>query len=122
MRLLKSHKLTFTRKSAGGGYIDPETRQWVQAPTESTFCAQGSLQPVSGRERKLLGSGVGTKETYVFLTKTEIRTYDEFSDQEPDTVTIRGNVFEAIKQENWNMGLTTDHYRVILTRKDKLNG
>ena len=119
---MKMTELQVTRRVAGGGYIDPVTRQWIQSSNTYTFAAKGSLQPfASGKTQLVLPQGIKTSEAYNYFTDVKLYTTDDSLNQEADTVLIDGVVFEVFDQEDWShFNLKTVHYRAILIRKDKL--
>lgn len=119
-RLLYKTTLTVTRKAPNGGYLDPDTRLWVESPPSVPFSIKCSLQPVKGRSRLLLPDGIRTTDSKLVLTKTELLITDDFFSQECDVVTIKGVDFNVFHVEDWTgFGLSTDHYRCLLVRKDK---
>lgn len=123
MRLLSTHKIDVTRRVANTGYIDPDTRKWVEGASEKTFSITCSLQPISGKNRRMMPEGVSTTHSKLVFSKEPLLTADEHLDQESDTVNLGGIMYEVISVEDWTgYGLVTDHHKSIITRKDKLGG
>ena len=122
-RLINRTTLEVLRKSPNTGYIDPNTRLWVEGAKDIDLTIKCSLQPVRGRSRLLLPDGVRAVDSKLVLTKTELLISDDLTEQEADTVIVKDLPYKVINVEDWTgFGLTTDHYRCIIIREDKLNG
>lgn len=121
LKLLNRFTLSIVRKTAGTGYLDPTSRKWIQGTDEAAFDISCSVQPFRNGDNQLkLPEGVEANNAIVVLTKTELKTSDELTNQEPDTTTYKGQSYECFNVEDWTgHGLKTDHYRCVFIRKDK---
>lgn len=116
MRLLRSKTLTF--KSFEEGYIDDDGL-WSDG-VEKTFNVKGSLQPFSGSTRNVLPEGVTSEDARVFYTKDKILTTNQLNNTQAYEATIDGFTFVVSGSGDWTgSGLSLDHYKVVLVRKDK---
>jgi hypothetical protein len=123
LRLLSTHNLQVLRKVTGTGYIDQETRLWVSGTYDETINLTCGLQPLSGKNRKLLPEGVSATDSKLVFSREALRTAEEHLEQESDVVIVAGINYEVISVEDWTgYGLKSDHYKSIITRKDRLGG
>lgn len=124
MRLLNTHTLTITRLVAGSGYQDPVTKKWVDGTQEAPFDISCSIQPFrNGKEQIKLPEHINSKDVRIVYTKTELYETDEFAERKADTTVIGGLEFECFRVEPWTgFNLSTDHYKCLFIRKDKLKG
>lgn len=71
------------------------------------------IQPLSGRDLKVLAEGQRADETRVIYTETELRT--RHPSDNPDRVVIDGEAWEVFRVERWE-GFGTTHYRALVSR------
>lgn len=118
--LLNKFTLSITRKDAGTGYYDDDYN-YVEGTT-SNFNIQCSIQPFKeGKGKDDLPEGVSSRDVRVVLTKTELRTAEESTNQEADETVIDGITYVCFDAANWTgHGLNSDHYRCLFIKKDKL--
>lgn len=70
-----------------------------------------SVQPVRGRDLRVLPEGQRAEDTRVVYTTTELRTRTDST--EPDRVSIGGEPFNVFRVEKWDAFGTT-HYRAFV--------
>ena len=95
------------QRSQGGtwnrGFYDPGD--------SDEFTIYASVQPISGKELRILPEGRRETATYTLYTDTKMN--EQGSAQLPDVVTIDGEIYEVIKVFPWqNTALA--HYKVIV--------
>lgn len=119
-RLLQKNTLTFTRKTTNGTYDD--SGNWVEGVDEPSFNVKGSLQPFErGNSREDLPEGVSANDIRVFYTATELKTIEEYNNQESDSTTINGIEYICYFAEDWfTPAYRLSHYKVFLIKKDKI--
>lgn len=102
--------LTITRYSAG-------TRvkgTWVEG-TPSTFEADYSVQPLTGREMQLLPEDRRTTQSYRLYGDTKLYTVDVNTGTNADRVTIDGETYEVFSCAPWQNTII-NHYKIIVIK------
>ena len=127
MRLLNTSTIPVTRKTPNSGYLDPQTRQWVEGTAETTFHVNCSIQPwlETNKHNKTikLPEGVTSGDVLWVFTTTELKQAREQLNQEADTALIDGLEYECFVVKNWKRyGLRVDHYHCLFILKDLLRG
>lgn len=100
---------TFTRRAA-----ETYTDGIVVAGATSTFTAQASIQPVSGRELQALAEAQHGQEVKVIYCNTELLT--RTPTQAPDTVSLDSETWEVFRVERWQAFGQT-HWRAYAQRR-----
>jgi hypothetical protein len=119
-RLLNRSKLKIDRKASGEGYF--LDGKWVEPTTSKDFNIRCNIQPLgtAKEQRLILPTGFISQAAQVVLTKTPLRTVDQFSVEEADKTTIDGRKYVAMTVENWSRsGTKAAHYQVLFTRRDQ---
>lgn len=126
IKLFKTHSLTFTRYPAlaDEDQYDINGKFLGRADPTPIPNVKGSLQPWRRAiTRDELPEGVTAKDLRMFMTQTELLSANEFTNQPADETEIDSVPYIVHHVEPWvGYGLKSDHYRVFLLRKDKLNG
>jgi len=93
----------------------------VAGPTTDTpFTA--SVQPMPGKDRKLLPEGVRSREAYRLTTDPGVlRTVDQHAGHEADLVLLGSDLYEVAHAEPRAHGLIP-HDRVYIVRVDERGG
>lgn len=121
MRLLRKHKATLKRSSEGFWGIDGS----YQASLPDETIIRGSVQPkFRGSEfQKSLPEGIHDKDCKTMYTETELFVGSEKEQRVSDTIVFMNKEYEVYEVEEWFSGTNRlSHYKVIMIRKDKLNG
>jgi hypothetical protein len=79
---------------------------------ETTFTADGVVQPLNGQQLSVLPSGMTMHNTRRLWTETELRAKSDTAG--PDIVEISGEDYRVYQAQKWT-GLDGDHYRALLT-------
>jgi hypothetical protein len=98
--------LNCTRTTAGE--FDLNGR--FQESAAMAFGITASVQPSPGRDLLTLPEARRNKVTYTLYTDTALSAG---GGQNPDHVTIDGQVYEVVKAEPWQNGILS-HYRVLV--------
>lgn len=106
-----------TRMSAGY-YKDG---RYVPGDTE-TLTIRGSLQPIGGREIKLLEEGERVKDHFFFYSNEPLSIIDTKALGRSDVMEINGETYKVIDVEGWQNqpgfgGHTLPHYKTRLYRE-----
>lgn len=106
---IKTGDYTVTRTVAGsyaGGLYTPGST--------SSFSIEASVQPVTGRDLKVLPEGHHSEEMVKIFTKTELKTRSPGFD--PDKVAIGGETYEVKNVQAWT-AFGGKHYEVLAARQ-----
>lgn len=98
---------TVTRTTAAA----PVAGRYV-AGSSSTISVDASIQPVSGRDLKILPEARHGEDVRVVYTLTALKTVSPGYDA--DSIAIGGEAYEVFKVEAW-----PNHYRVFVSRQVK---
>jgi hypothetical protein len=120
MGLLDRTPLTMLRKEVSEGYL--KDGKFIEDSTEEEVLIRGSLQPLgSGREKLRLEESIRARATYKLYTKAKLKVSDDILQTTSDETIIKGLRYEIYADADWtHYGLSSDHYRYILLRKDKI--
>lgn len=117
LKLLQTHQIDFTRHGSDTdkSYVD-KSGNVVSPTTTSTISTEGSLQPYSIKQNRVaLDEGMREEDFYVYYTKSELRTTNQFSNSLPDTCTILTDEYKVTRKGNWTgFDLATDNYEYYL--------
>ncbi len=117
IKLLQTHSIDFTRHGSDTDktYVDVDG-SIVTPTTTSTISTEGSLQPFSAKQNRVaLDEGMREEDFYVYYSKSDLRTTNQFSNELPDTCTIDGDEYKITRKGNWvGYGLLTDNYEYYL--------
>lgn len=83
---------------------------------DETFTLEGSLQPSSAAELKIMEEGTRLKQYYVFYTDEPLLLINTKTLSGSDRVTIDGASYKVLSIEPWK-GVSLPHYKSILTRE-----
>lgn len=89
--------------------------RYVKGPKE-TVEIQGSLQPLTARELKLVSEGARLKQCYKFYTDAPLVTVSSKELAMADVVKINGDTFKVMSVEAWP-GTDIPYYKSILYRE-----
>ena len=119
MSLFSSYTLTVkrpTKTETQGKYIDG---RWVEGEIDNVanpnFTITTSVQPAKGRELELLPEGLRTREVYKIYPATELKSVDQFSEQEADIVIFNNEDYKVQRLEKWQNNLI-NHYKAFIVR------
>ena len=117
IKLLQTHSITFTRTGDDTDkiYVDDYGKP-VKPTTTSQIETCGSLQPFSKKQNRVgLPEGFREEDYYVYYSKCELRTIEQFDNNLADTCTIDGREFKVLRKGNWmGFGLVSDNYEYYL--------
>ncbi len=121
MSLIGKTSLNIYRKAPSSGYLD-DNGNWINSVSETTVPIRCSLQPFRNGDQQLdLPDGIRSEDAYFVYTKTEILSGDDRTKQQADETEIKGVRYECFRVEDWtHYGLSTDHYKGVFIKKDKL--
>lgn len=91
---------------ASGTYTVTRTAQGTRSNgrytpgSTSTFSIVASVQPMRGRDLRVLAEGQHAEDTRVIYTSTELRVMSPTND--PDRVSIDGESYELFRCERWD--------------------
>ena len=118
--LLKTSSITFSRDKGDGGY--DSSGKWTDS-TVRKIKTKGSLQPFGkGKGQVILPEGITQNDAKTYYTKKELKTSSQFTETKADTCCIGGLEYEVFFVEDWNFGLSVDHFECTLIRKDLPTG
>jgi hypothetical protein len=103
-----------TRSSGAGSY---DTNGDYTPAGTSVINVKASIQPLNGRELKVLPEGQHGAELRKVYSVTELKTRTPTS--EPDIVSYKGEDWEVVAVEGWEAfgsGSGGDHYKAIIAR------
>ena len=117
IKLLQTSSITFTRHGSDTdkSYVDVDGS--IVTPTSTSLIeTKGSLQPFSRKQNRVaLDEGMREEDFYVYYTKSDLRTTNQFSNDLPDTCTIDGNPYKIVRKGNWSrFGLSVDNNEYYL--------
>lgn len=120
-RGITSTEFTVFRPLTSGVY--DERGRWVEDTSTTTFMGVGSIQPYQfGKTRKVLPEGVRADSCFIIYTETYLFTSDHIAETISDIIMIGNELFEVCYFEDWSLNTafasTTDHYKIIVKRKD----
>lgn len=124
MSLIGKTALTIYRKLPSSGYLDDDGN-WIDNTADEVVPIVCSLQPFRNGDQQLdLPDGIRSEDAYFIYTKTEILSADDRQPtQKADETEIKGVRYECFRVEDWtHYGLSTDHYKCVFIKKDKLGG
>lgn len=117
IKLLETHQITFTRHGSNTdkSYVDIDGNI-VSPTTTSLIETQGSLQPFSKKQNRVaLDEGMREEDFYVYYSKSDLRTTNQFTNELPDTCSIDGQEYKVTRKGNWTgYGLTVDNNEYYL--------
>lgn len=86
----------------------------------STLNIDACIQPLTGRDLKILPEGRRADETLVLYTKTLLRVPSQGGGA--DQVSISGVMYEVIHVETWSSAIADTYYRVLAARVNSSGG
>lgn len=117
LKLLQTHKITFTRHGSATDktYVD-EYGDTIAPNTTSQIETCGSLQPFSKKKNRVgLPEGFREEDFLVYYSTADLRTTEQFDNLLPDTCTIDGKEYKVVRKGNWTgFGLTVDNNEYYL--------
>lgn len=116
-RLMKAQTYPLVRIDTQG-YVD-SNGDWVEG-TDDTVpqeTVQGNLQPIVGRDMKLLPEGFKATDVRVFYTQTKLKTVDDVGKTWADYILVDGRRYQAQTVEPW-YGIYNSHYKIIMVREE----
>ena len=113
-----SGNYTITRSKSGTF----DRGRYVPGPKE-TIQVKGSLQPIGGRDIKMLEEGERIRDHYTFYSDAAISVIDTTTQAEADVVTINGETYRVVSVEEWENQpgfagrIDLPHFKSILKRE-----
>ena len=119
MRLLQTETFQVLRASASNEGFDDGKGNWVTADQSTdSFSTEGSIQPVSSQDIKLLPEDFKSTALYNIFTKTQSKSVSQFDSTQADSVVIDDQTYQVQITERWRQ-LRQDHYKVFVGRVEK---
>ena len=117
IKLLETSSITFTRHGSDTdkSFVDLDG-SIVTPTTTSLIDTLGSLQPFSRKQNRVaLEEGMREEDFFVYYTKSELRTTQQFSNNLPDTCVIDGLDYKVVRKGKWTgFGLSVDNNEYYL--------
>lgn len=84
--------------------------------TDEEVKIKGSMQPLSGREIKMVEEGYRLKQLFKFYSDKSLSVIDTKGLKDTEVVMINNERFRVISVERW-MGTSLDYFKSILARE-----
>ena len=117
IKLLQTSSITFTRHGSDTDKSFVDVDGSIVTPTTTSLIETvGSLQPFSRKQNRVaLEEGMREEDFFVYYTKSELRTTDQFANELPDTCTIDGDEYKIVRKGKWTgFGLSVDNNEYYL--------
>lgn len=117
IELLQTSAITFTRHGSDTDKSFVDVDGSIVSPTTTTLIdTVGSLQPFSRKQsRVVLDEGMREEDFFVYYSKSELRTTNQFENNLPDTCVIDGQDYKVTRKGNWTgFGLSVDNNEYYL--------
>lgn len=119
MRLLKTERFQVLRASSGNEGFDDGNGNWIDADqTTNQFFTDGSIQPVSSQDIRLLPDAFKSTAVYKIFTPTKLRSVNQFGATQADSIIIDDETYQVQIVERWRQ-LRQMHYKVFVGRTEK---
>lgn len=116
VRSLASHQAITVTRFASSDYVEGLLQEVEPLDGEAgSFQIQGSVQPATGRDMRVLPEGKQTDEVLAVFTPTELRPVGAFHGA--DILTIDGSNWEVHKVERW--GSLGNYWRALVVRVER---
>ncbi len=117
IKLLQTSQITFTRHGSDTDKSFVDVDGSIVTPTTTSLIeTEGSLQPFSRKQSRIaLDEGMREEDFFVYYSKSELRTTNQFDNNLPDTCVIDGQDYKVTRKGNWTgFGLLVDNNEYYL--------